>query len=94
MQHFKKVCEFGELHSQCRCPGPKKTITVPCDRPMSHRPKSVEPEPTYLHVVPDPEPEMSIYEALDSVLSDRLWWMKDSYRHEITQALERALDEL
>ena len=93
MSHFKKVCEFGVVHSQCRCAGPHAIRPVKCDVPYLHN-RPVKDESNSLHVVPDPEPEMSIYEALDSVLSVRLWWMKDSYRHEITQALERALDEL
>lgn len=49
--HFKKVCEFGRIHTQCRCPDPSKTvITVVCDRPQVHGPayegKHREPEET------------------------------------------------
>jgi hypothetical protein len=29
--HFKKVCKHGRLVTQCRCPGPvKSVIIVPC----------------------------------------------------------------
>lgn len=31
MNHFQKVCEYGNVHAQCRCPGPKSTIYVVCD---------------------------------------------------------------
>lgn len=29
--HFVEVCECGKVYRQCRCPGPKTTLTVsPC----------------------------------------------------------------
>lgn len=38
MSHYKKICEFGKVHSQCRCPGPKRSIIIKCDRPSAHQP--------------------------------------------------------
>lgn len=35
--HYVEVCEFGKVHSQCRCPGPKTRRVVECNRPETHR---------------------------------------------------------
>lgn len=38
--HQVFVCQYGKVHSQCRCPAPDKTrVLVECDREKSHRPK-------------------------------------------------------
>jgi hypothetical protein len=29
--HFMQVCEYGFVHGQCRCPGPKTEHAVKCD---------------------------------------------------------------
>jgi len=31
--HFRKVCPHGQVVEQCRCPGPKADMTVPCPFP-------------------------------------------------------------
>jgi len=39
--HFKQVCQFGFVHSQCRCPSPEKQeVAVECNRVREHAPSS------------------------------------------------------
>ena len=34
MSHFKMICQYGFIHSQCRCPNPHKTVReIQCDIP-------------------------------------------------------------
>lgn len=28
--HFHKICQYGFVHEQCRCAGPKTTIAILC----------------------------------------------------------------
>lgn len=86
MSHYKKVCEYGKVHTQCRCPGPKTTITVTCDRPNAHKPYE-PPKPTQVSMPFEPasfdlpvEDEDSLPSRLDTLLERRLWWMKTSER--------------
>lgn len=38
MSHYKEVCQYGKVHSQCRCPDPNKTVkNVTCNMPDSHK---------------------------------------------------------
>lgn len=86
MSHYQKVCEFGKVHSQCRCPGPKKNIQIKCDRASAHQPFEVKP-PSQVSMPFNPESfdlpveaEDSLPTRLDSLLERRLWWMKTSER--------------
>lgn len=37
MSHFKEVCPYGYVHSQCRCPDPNKTVrAIDCPNPQRH----------------------------------------------------------
>lgn len=63
MSHYKKVCEFGKVHTQCRCPGPKRTIQIKCDRAGAHKP----PEP------PKPPTQVSIPDKPESVTLNQPW---------------------
>jgi len=39
--HHKDVCEYGYVHSQCRCPSPeKREVTVRCNLLDQHAPKA------------------------------------------------------
>lgn len=50
MSHFKEVCEYGRVHSQCRCMDPSKTvITIECTMPEQHM-----PEETIACDIPEP----------------------------------------
>jgi hypothetical protein len=50
--HFKKVCTYGKVHSQCRCASREKFIMlVDCDVP-SHRPPTTHPQ--IVNLVEDP----------------------------------------
>lgn len=31
MAHYTKICEYGFVHAQCRCIGPKVIITCECN---------------------------------------------------------------
>jgi len=42
MTHYKELCQYGWLHAQCRCPGPKEVRRVECDLPHRHRPEPIE----------------------------------------------------
>jgi hypothetical protein len=37
--HFHKICQYGFVHEQCRCAGPKTTIAILCPSELdqSHR---------------------------------------------------------
>lgn len=38
MHHFVEICEFGQMHSQCRCTFPNKTVKkVSCNMPDKHQ---------------------------------------------------------
>lgn len=104
MSHYQKVCEFGKVHSQCRCPGPKKTITIKCDRASAHQPfEMVKPAPLKMDtpvfdIVESPsepyEPEAdSLPERLDAVLQRRLWWMKTSERLSVLSDLMEEINK-
>lgn len=35
--HYAELCQYGQIHAQCRCPSSNKTITtIVCDRPSQH----------------------------------------------------------
>lgn len=43
--HVKNVCEFGEVHSQCRCQAPDKAVVqIKCNMPNKHGRKDTEME--------------------------------------------------
>jgi hypothetical protein len=33
MSHYREVCQYGWIHAQCRCPGPKTAVSVSCTDP-------------------------------------------------------------
>lgn len=90
MSHYKKVCEYGKVHTQCRCPGPKRTIYIKCDRAGAHKPpeppKPLKMDTPVFDIVESPsepyvpEDETSLPNRLDTLLERRLWWMKTSER--------------
>jgi hypothetical protein len=36
MSHFVEICEFGKVHAQCRCIGPKLVKNVKCNMSDRH----------------------------------------------------------
>lgn len=49
MSHFVKICEYGGVHGQCRCPSPNKEIRrVDCNMPNSHSKRPGPMTTTYL----------------------------------------------
>lgn len=41
--HFIKKCECGRVMSQCRCPGPNKTVLT--HRPCTHKKEALSNDP-------------------------------------------------
>jgi len=100
--HYKKVCEFGKVHTQCRCGGPdKKIIRIKCDRASAHQPfEVVKPQPMPMPDAPVEEAAAYLFddlkslpERLDEVLERRLWWMKTSERLSVLSDLMEEINK-
>lgn len=64
--HFQEVCEFGSVHSQCRCPSPTKhTRKIPCPTPAQCERRNIgqKKEPMY-------KKRKAVTVDLDSTLCD------------------------
>lgn len=88
-QHYKKVCEFGFIHSQCRCIGPHEIRKVVCDVPYLHnRPKAPVdvPEPNVVE-----SPHERVQEALFVFVEERFWYLYPGAQRDIVNDIEAAL---
>lgn len=68
--HYREVCEYGQTHSQCRCPSPGKEIrAVQCDRPGLHRAVPVfPPAPSQQQQQPGPGTLEDTIQGIHAVL--------------------------
>lgn len=65
MSHYRKVCEFGRVHDQCRCIGPHATITIVCDVPYIHQQsKQDKAKPANVNISLSPEQAKQLYGVL------------------------------
>ena len=57
--HYMAVCEYGIVHEQCRCPGPKETLQIKCNT-IHHQSSDYEDAP---HISPEIDEQRSFPQA-------------------------------